>query len=606
MDAPSPHAQTAAPRFERLTARDWGFLAICAAVFAASLFVALRYFAAAFPEAAIDFRYDRKSSRAIAERLLTEQRLSTAGMKHVAVFDGDQEAKVFLERSVGLKTTNRLARDQVKLWFWHHRWFKPLQEEELAVDVAPTGEIVSFSRHLPEARPLPDVAPHAAQRTAVEFLRRVGVQPGAVNLVARSERRLPKRLQRIFTFESKTIRTADAPYWHTVTLDGPLVTSYSQRLRVPDQWKRSYRELRSKNVLAGRIDAIVLGLTLIAALWVFVVRLRRADVHLRFLLAVGLVSVILVLGVTLNSYPSTLAQYDTTTSFPAFIASIVIFALVQSVGAAIFLMIVCGSGEVLYRERLPHQLAMPRLWTRSALTSRRVFHSFVLGYTLVAFFVAYQVIFYIVAAKFGAWAPAEIPYDDMLNTALPWVAVLFAGFFPSLSEEFLSRAFSIPFLQRFLRSRAFAIVLAGFIWGFGHTTYPNQPFYIRGLEVGLAGVLLGVLMDFTGLLPLLIWHYTVDAFYTAMLLFRSGNPYYIASAGVAAFLFAFPMLVSIVLYLRNGGFAPDEQLTNATLPTSPPPPPQTVIDDAPLPEKMRVRPALLAVAVLAVVLAGVA
>ena len=73
--------------------------------------------------------------------------------------------------------------------------------------------------------------------------------------------------------------------------------------------------------------------------------------------------------------------------------------------------------------------------------------------------------------------------------------MLFAGFFPALTEEFLSRAFSIPFLQNVFRSRLFAIVLAGFIWGFGHSTYPNQPFWIRGVEVGLVGVVAGFLME---------------------------------------------------------------------------------------------------------------
>src|SRR5436305_9344134 len=236
----------------------------------------------------------------------------------------------------------------------------------------------------------------------------------------------------------------------------------------------------------------------------------------------------------------------------------------QGVGMGMFLMVICGSGEVLYRQRLPNQLAMPRLWTRRALASKRVFRSFVLGYALVAFFLAYQVVFYLVAGHFGAWSPAEVPYDEMLNTAFPWIAVLFAGFFPALSEEFMSRAFSIPFFEKIFRSRLFAILLAGFIWGFGHATYPNQPFFIRGLEVGLAGVLLGFLMFRFGVLPLLIWHYTVDAIYTALLLFRSGNTYYIVSAGVASLVFAIPMLVSIALYFRNRGFIPDDDLTNAT------------------------------------------
>ncbi|HEX6177111.1 MAG TPA: CPBP family intramembrane glutamic endopeptidase, partial [Thermoanaerobaculia bacterium] len=377
---------------------------------------------------------------------------------------------------------------------------------------------------------------------------------------------LPARTQRIFTWESKSVRPAGASYRYVITVDGGAVSSFARRLRVPDDWIRTYREMRSKNEAAGRVDLIFMMITMIAALAVFISRLRRGDLQLRFLLAIGAVTAILVAAVSANSYPSALANYDTTSSYPAFIAGLVIQTVIGSIGSGMLLIVICGAGEVLYRERLPQHLAIPRLWTRKALASKRVFESLILGYALVGLFIAYQVAFYVVAGRFGAWAPADLPYDDILNTAFPWAAVLFAGFFPSFSEEFLSRAFSIPFFERVLRSRIFAMVLAGFIWGFGHATYPQQPFYIRGLEVGLAGVLLGFLLYRYGLLSLLIWHYTVDAAYTSLLLFRSGNAYYIASAATATLVFAIPLIVSIVLYVRNRGFAPDDDLTNAAMP----------------------------------------
>ncbi|HVS31845.1 MAG TPA: CPBP family glutamic-type intramembrane protease [Thermoanaerobaculia bacterium] len=555
----------------RLTSRDWTFIAVCAAVTLVSLFVISRWFADAFPEASIDFRYDRSESRVLAEMLLEQQDIDVRGMKHSVMFDADDSARIFLERSVGLEKARDLLRDDIRVWYWRHRWFRPLQEEEFRVEVAPTGEIVAMTRLIPESQPMDSIPAAAALRVAEQFLQRVGTPLSAVELVSQSERNLPLRVQRIFTWESRSVRPAGARYHHTITVDGTSVSSYAQGLRVPEEWLRSYRELRSKNNAAGNVDAVFMIITMIAALVVFIVRLRRGDMRVGFLLVIGGIAVVLVAGVTANSFPSAMASYDTTVSYPAFLARIVFFTILQSIGTAMLLIVVCGAGEVLYRERLPQHLAMPRLFNRRVFSSRRVFQSIILGYTLVGFFIAYQVAFYLIASKFGAWSPADVPYDDMLNTAIPWVAVMFFGFFPAFFEEFMSRAFSIPFFQRILRSRLAAIVLAGFIWGFGHSTYANQPFYIRGLEVGVAGIVLGFLMDRYGLLSLLIWHYTVDAVYTALLLFRSGNNYYIASAGLATAVFAIPLVVSIGSYIRNRGFLPDEELTNATLPIAPPP-----------------------------------
>ena len=557
---------------ERLTRRDWALIAVCCGVVALSLFIIFNWFYAAFPEASIDFRYNRDSSLPIAQRVLTTQRIDIRDYKHAAVFDGDEIAKIFLERTVGLAKANAIMRHEVRIWWWRHRWFRPLQEEEFLIDVAPTGEIVSFLDRIPEDRALPAIDPASSRRVAESFLAGTGVRLPDLQLVAQSERALPRRVQRIFTWDSQSIHPAGAPYRYTVTVDGDRVGKYEQRVRVPDQWQRDYHDMRSKNLLAGQIDTVLFIITMVAAVVIFITRLLRGDVQVKLLIGVAIASVILVGGTTLNSLPLAIAGYDTNTSYAAFLARFILLNVIGGgIGVAMLLAVSVGAGEVLYRERLPQHLAIPKLWQRKALASKRVFLSFVIGYALVAFFLAYQVAFYLIAERFGAWSPAEVPYDEMLNTAFPWIAVLFAGFLPSLSEEFISRAFSIPFFERVFRNRIAAIIIAGFIWGFGHATYPNQPFYIRGLEVGLGGVFLGFLLFRFGLVPLLIWHYTVDALYTALLLFKSGNAYYVISAGVASLGFAIPMLISIALYIRNRGFIPDDDLSNATIPILPAP-----------------------------------
>ncbi len=131
--------------------------------------------------------------------------------------------------------------------------------------------------------------------------------------------------------------------------------------------------------------------------------------------------------------------------------------------------------------------------------------------------------------------------------------------------------FSIPFAERFLPRWA-AVVVPALIWGFAHSTYPNQPFYIRGVEVGFAGILIGAVMLKADIFPLLVWHFTVDAVYTALLLLRSSNPYFVVSGAAASLVLLIPLLGSLVLYFRRGGFTPEEDLTNAATGSAPAPP----------------------------------
>src|SRR5205823_4198611 len=81
------------------------------------------------------------------------------------------DARIFLERSIGLDRTRDVTKDDVKLWAWHHRWFKPLQVEEWGVDVAPTGEIIGYSDKLLDEDRVPDADAATARAIAEGFLR---------------------------------------------------------------------------------------------------------------------------------------------------------------------------------------------------------------------------------------------------------------------------------------------------------------------------------------------------------------------------------------------------------------------------------------------------
>jgi hypothetical protein len=183
---------------------------------------------------------------------------------------------------------------------------------------------------------------------------------------------------------------------------------------------------------------------------------------------------------------------------------------------------------------------------------------------------AFQTIFYLVAKRYGAWAPADISYSEILNTAFPWILILIGGFLPAVFEEFTFRFFSIPFLEKIFKSKLLAILIPAVIWGFAHANYPNQPFWIRGFEVSIFGILIGFIFIKFGILTVLIWHYTVDAIYSSIILFQTGETYHIISSSVAVGIMLIPLLYNIIMYIKNRGFSDHEPLLEREAPDQKP------------------------------------
>jgi membrane protease YdiL (CAAX protease family) len=571
----------------RLTRKDGlGILALLA-IGAVSLAIAFQLFPTVFPEATIKFDVDRKQSRVKAEALLRDMQFDISGYRYASSFVYDDSAKVFLERELGLARMNDAVAKTAKIWRWSHRWYKPLQKEEYTVEIAPTGELVRILRQLAEDSPgerlgtdetMPqtrDLSKSTQNRLSEEDARALAerfiarVRPaGTADLryLGATARDWQSRTDRTFTWEDVGIDWKGGRYRHKVVVQGDRVGGYEEFVQVPEAWSRDYMQLRSKNEAAGAVDTIFFVLTILAMIVMIFLRFRGHMIRWRFAVTFGIVGACLAIFTALNNLPQALYDYDTTRSFGGFVSSQIINMLLQGLVIGAMILVITASGETLYRSAYPKKMALPKIFTWRGLRTKEFFFSTLGGLILTAFFIAYQCIFYRVATSLGAWSPADVPYDDLLNSAFPWAFLLFIGFLPAVSEEFMSRAFSIPFFHKILKSRVAAVILAGFIWGFGHATYPNQPFYIRGLEVGIAGVLIGIIMIRFNMLTGLVWHFTVDAFLSAYLLFRSGNSYYVLTAAVASGIMVLPFLVSLVAYLRTGRFSDPEALRHQAEP----------------------------------------
>lgn len=588
---------------ERFDRRDVRFIVACLFVIAAGAAVTSVLFRRAFPEASIEFKVDRAGARVVAEELLRERGREIAGARFAGEFAVDETVKVYLERELGLERAGKIYGREAKIWQWRMRWFHSGVKEEEYVAVSPLGDLIGFDSVQKEDAPGARLPEAEARAIALRFLALRQLSGAALKPIEATPVSRPNRTDWTFVDEKAGERFADATVRFATTVAGDRVTGFSEFVHVPEAWTRDYQRLRSKNEAAGQVATFALFATLIAMLAVLVRKIVLKDVRWKLVGAFGGIAFVLALLSMVNGLPLTLWGYDTASPLSAYLAEQLVRGILGAVATGAGIAMVVAAAEPIYRERFPRQFSLAGAFSARGIQTKAFLRSVLLGYALVALFFAYQAVFYVVAGHFGAWAPAEVPYDDMLNTALPWATVLLIGFLPAVTEEGISRMFSISFLDRLGAGRVLAVLVPAFIWGFGHSTYPNQPFYIRGLEVGLAGVLMGFLMLRYGVLPLLVWHFTVDALYTALVLLRSGNSYYVISGAVASGILLLPLFASLVLYARRGGFLPAAGLTNEEQGFVPEPaavaaPVELAADVRPLSRGVRVAAAAAAVALV--------
>ncbi len=592
-------------RGERLT------LAVALVVAAGAGIFAWTNFTRAFPEAHLSFTVNRATSEPVAEAFLAKHApaaaAALAGRTHAAIFRGDDRAKIYLERELGLERLGTLTREgQVHLWSWAHRWFKPLTKEEVRVEVTPEGQVMGFAHLIPEDAAGASLDEAAARSVAEAFLASAfTLDPAKLTFIESKREDRPHRRDWTFTWERTGWKAKDATYRMQVEVHGDEAAGYAEYLKIPDAWTQGYQKLRAANNTTAMVAAFGIVLTLLAALIVLFREGRRGNVRWRLAMLLTAVAFVLFVLMSLNQLPLASYGFDTTGTYGAFLAGQVLRAIAGAGLQALVIFIVVAAGEPLFRAYFPQHLRVAALFERAGWRSKRLVFGLVLGYCLAVVFLAYQVAFYLIGQKFGAWNPADVPFDNLLNTSFPWLAVLFIGFYPAVSEEFMSRVFSIPLVGKLTRSRVASIVIPALIWGFAHANYPAQPFYIRGVEVSIAGLFVGIILYRFGVVPCLVWHYVVDAGYTSMLLVRSGNLYFVitALAGVGALLF--PLAVTLVVAWRRGGFVADPGLLNAAEPAPPAPPAAALEQPAPIaaPPLRRLLPAGLVLAVAGALLA---
>jgi membrane protease YdiL (CAAX protease family) len=449
------------------------------------------------------------------------------------------------------------------------RFFRPQQEEEFRVRVSPAGRIVGYEHRIEEARAAKSLTSDQALQEAQAFaqaklgtdLRQWEFLPAEAN-----SKTLPNRTDWSFTWERKGFKAKEAPYRLQVGLNGDQIGESVEYLQVPEAWTRDYEHLRSVNNFYSEAAVLPYGFLLGGAVWLGVLLWRQGKTSWMVALVIGAVVTLLYYLMELNDWGSVRAEYDTHFAYSSFVVQRLFFLLLAAVGTALTISLVYPAAEPLYRESQPQRLRLTRAFTLRGIRSKEFFSASVVGICLAAVHLGFIVAFYMIGSRFGVWAPQDIKYSDIVNTPFPWIAGVAIGVLASTNEEFTFRLFAIPFLQKLTGSRVLAVILPAFFWSFLHSNYPQEPPYIRGIEVGLMGIAAGLVFLRWGIVATLIWHYTVDASLVGMLLIRSDNLYFKISGIVVGLAAVVPLAVSGARYLARGHFENVDDLLNEAKP----------------------------------------
>jgi membrane protease YdiL (CAAX protease family) len=553
----------------RLTGQDKRALLLWILLGIVGVFFAHKYFLLAFPEASVDFKVSRTESQKRAKAFVESLGENLSGYQSTITFEVDENAKTYLERELGLQRANQLMASDLNIWYWDVRFFRPQQEEEFRVRVNPAGQVVGYDHKIEEARVAKSLSREQAFQDAQQFLQAKlsdnlanwTFLPEEVNSVTR-----PNRVDWSFTWERTGFKAKDAPYRVAVGVQGDRIGSSYEFLRVPEAWMRDYQHLRSTNIFYNQVAIIPYIFLIGAVLWLGISLARQGKTSWKGALILGAIVAALFYLMQLNDWNSIRAGYDTHYSYSSFVLRSIFSMLLGAIGTALTVSLVIPGGEPLYREAQPQRLRLGRVFTSRGIRSKEFFSAAVVGLSLAAAHLGFIVAFYIIAGHFGAWAPQDLNYSNVVNTSFPWIAGVAIGVLAATSEEFLFRMFAIPFLHKLTGSRIVAVILPAFFWSFLHSGYPQEPGYIRGIEVGLIGIVAGIVMLNWGIVATLIWHYTVDASLVGLLLIRSDNPYFKISGIIVGLAAVAPLLFSGALYLARGRFEEVDDLLNEAEP----------------------------------------
>ena len=316
--------------------------------------------------------------------------------------------------------------------------------------------------------------------------------------------------------------------------------SFWNWLRVPEAFERDFSAQRN---IAGYIDgtASFIGFTLFTgvALLALIIGGLRGVIEWRKALFPALLVGGISLLAGLNYLPLYKAGYSTTNNYVLFWLGNVTNILYSAAYNGVFVAILWLGGTYLAKQRWPRQdKILPRgdRWLTRSLYGWR-------GLMLGGISFGYVTLFYLIAVRFfNSWTPLDPPGGYAVATPFPFLGPLRTGIIPATTEELLFRLIGITAVLLALKRRWLALLIPGALWAFAHASYVTDPIILRGVELTIEAVILGLFFLRFGVFVTIMSHFVFNAGLTALPLLRSSDPYFVLSGLIVIAVMFVPII----------------------------------------------------------------
>ncbi len=515
----------------------------------------------------VEIEMDRQAAMEKAGSLAKEFKLGPKDFKQAAAFRNNKEFQTFVELDAGGLDTFKMIIS--KAYYFPYQWvvrhFYEEETNEVEFRFKPDGSIYGFIEKIPESQKGMALSAKDARSVAEQNAeKKWQVALENYTLIEESkEEQTNGRTDHTFIYERKEKISNHSGFRLKLIVSGNKLTSVDYHVKIPEEFKRKYAEMRSaNNIIATVSSAVILlvyGLIGVIAGIFILLRSRRLvwKPALLWGLAIAFASVFLV---SINHLPFSWFSYDTSSSQGNFLSRQLLFGFLSAMAMGGVLAASFMSAEGLGRLAFPKHIQWWKLALRKNAGSLSVLGQVAGGYLFAIIIIAFDVLFYVTTTShFGWWSPAGTLSDpNILATYLPWfdsIAIsLQAGFW----EEALFRA--IPIAGIFVLTKGkksqkiwvlLVLLIQSLVFGAAHANYPQQPSYARVIEMIVPFILMGLIYIYYGILPAVIAHYAVDVFWFSLPLWvTSAEGIWLDRFFVLLFLLL-PVLVVVYFRVKN-------------------------------------------------------